>query len=119
MPRVKSGVVSHRRMRKVLRRANGFYGGKHRLYRSAKEALMRAGQYAYRDRKVRKRDFRSLWITRINAAARIHGITYSQLINGLKKANVGVDRKILADLAVNDDATFSQLASVAQQQISA
>ena len=119
MPRVKSGVVSHRRMRKVLKRAKGFYGGKHRLYRSAKEALMRSGQYAYRDRKVRKRDFRSLWITRINAAARIHGLTYSQLINGLKKANVSVDRKILADLAVNDDAVFGQLASVAQKQISA
>src|SRR5208283_657106 len=116
MPRVKSGVVSHRRMRKVLKRAKGFYGGKHRLYRSAKEALMRSGRYAYRDRKVRKRDFRSLWITRINAAARIYGITYSQLITGLKKANITVDRKILADLAVNDVAAFNQLASVAQKQ---
>lgn len=118
MPRVKSGVVSHRRMRKVLKRAKGFYGGKHRLYRSAKEALMRSGRYAYRDRKVRKRDFRSLWITRINAAARIHGLTYSQLINGLKKANITVDRKILADLAVNDIAAFGQLANAAQKQAS-
>ena len=116
MPRVKSGLTSHRRMKKVLKRTKGFYGGKHRLYRSAKEALMRAGQYAYRDRKVRKREFRSLWIVRINAAARNYGLTYGQLIYGLQKANIGVNRKILADLAVNDIKGFGELANLAKKQ---
>jgi large subunit ribosomal protein L20 len=117
MPRVKSGITSHRRLKKVLKRAKGFYGGKHRLYRSAKEALMRAGQYAFRDRRVRKREFRSLWIVRINAAARVHGLSYSQLIFGLTKANVQVDRKILAEMAVNDPAAFGQIVATAQQHL--
>jgi large subunit ribosomal protein L20 len=118
MPRVKSGITSHRRLKKVLKRAKGFYGGKHRLYRSAKEALMRAGQYAFRDRKARKRDFRALWIMRINAAARLQGMSYSQFIRGLTLANIEIDRKSLAELAVSDQTAFNQLIATAQQQIS-
>jgi large subunit ribosomal protein L20 len=117
MPRVKSGITSHRRLKKVLKRAKGFYGGKHRLYRSAKEALMRAGQYAFRDRRVRKREFRSLWIVRINAAARVHGLSYSQLVCGLTKANVQVDRKMLAEMAVNDPSAFGQIVTTAKQHL--
>ncbi len=119
MPRVKSGIISHRRLKKVLKRAKGFYGGKHSLYRSANEALMRAGQYAFRDRRVRKREFRALWIMRINTAVRSYGINYSQLIFGLNKANIQIDRKNMAELAVNDPAAFEQLALTAKSQLSA
>jgi large subunit ribosomal protein L20 len=115
MARVKSGKVSHRRMRKVLKLAKGYRGAKSKLYRSAKEAVMRAGQYAFRDRRVRKRDFRSLWIIRINAAARENGITYRDLMAGLKKAKVALDRKMLAEIAVSDATTFTKLVELAKQ----
>ena len=115
MARVKSGKVSHRRMRKVLKLAKGYRGAKSKLYRSAKEAVMRAGQYAFRDRRVRKRDFRSLWIIRINAAARTNGTTYRDLMAGLKKAKIELDRKMLAEIAVTDAATFSKLVELAKK----
>jgi len=115
MARVKSGKVSHRRMRKVLKLAKGYRGAKSKLYRSAKEAVMRAGQYAFRDRRVRKRDFRSLWIIRINAAARTNGTTYRDLMAGLKKAKVALDRKMLAEIAVSDATTFTKLVELAKQ----
>ncbi|KPK68060.1 50S ribosomal protein L20 [candidate division TA06 bacterium SM1_40] len=114
MPRVRSQVASHRRKRRTLRQAKGYWGGKHRLYRTAKESVMRAGQYAYRDRRRRKRDFRRLWIIRVNAAARLRGLTYASLINGLKRAEVTMDRKMLADLAVRDPQAFDQLAEIAK-----
>ena len=114
MPRVKRAVHSHKKRRKVLKLAKGFRGGHGRLLRSAKEAVARALRYAYRDRRVRKREFRALWITRVNAAARENGISYSRLLFGLKKAGVEVDRKILADLAVNDAAAFQALADKAK-----
>lgn len=114
MPRVKRAVHSHKKRRKVLKAAKGFRGGHGRLLRSAKEAVARALRYAYRDRRVRKREFRALWITRVNAAARENGLSYSRLLFGLKKAGVEVDRKILADLAVNDDAAFRALADKAK-----
>ena len=114
MPRVKRAVHSHKKRRKVLKLAKGFRGGHGRLLRSAKEAVARALRYAYRDRRVKKREFRALWITRVNAAARENGISYSRLLFGLKKAGVEVDRKILADLAVNDAAAFQALAEKAK-----
>jgi large subunit ribosomal protein L20 len=114
MPRVKRAVHSHKKRRKVLKLAKGFRGGHGRLLRSAKEAVARALRYAYRDRRVRKREFRALWITRVNAAARENGLSYSRLLFGLKKAGVEVDRKILADLAVNDAAAFQALADKAK-----
>ncbi|HEX9205100.1 MAG TPA: 50S ribosomal protein L20 [Candidatus Deferrimicrobiaceae bacterium] len=114
MPRVKRAVHSHKKRRKVLKLAKGFRGGHGRLLRSAKEAVARALRYAYRDRRVRKREFRALWITRVNAAARENGLSYSRLLFGLKKAGVEVDRKILADLAVNDSAAFQALAEKAK-----
>jgi large subunit ribosomal protein L20 len=114
MPRVKRAVHSHKKRRKVLKLAKGFRGGHGRLLRSAKEAVARALRYAYRDRRVRKREFRALWITRVNAAARENGLSYSRLLFGLKKAGVEVDRKILADLAVNDAAAFHALAEKAK-----
>ena len=114
MPRVKRAVHSHKKRRKVLKLAKGFRGGHGRLLRSAKEAVARALRYAYRDRRVKKREFRALWITRVNAAARENGISYSRLLFGLKKAGVEVDRKILADLAVNDAAAFQTLAEKAK-----
>ena len=114
MPRVKRAVHSHKKRRKVLKLAKGFRGGHGRLLRSAKEAVARALRYAYRDRRVRKREFRALWITRVNAAARENGISYSRLLFGLKKAGVEVDRKILADLAVSDAAAFQALAEKAK-----
>jgi large subunit ribosomal protein L20 len=114
MPRVKRAVHSHKKRRKVLKLAKGFRGGHGRLLRSAKEAVARALRYAYRDRRVRKREFRALWITRVNAAARENGLSYSRLLFGLKKAGVEVDRKILADLAVNDAAAFQALAEKAK-----
>lgn len=106
MARVKRGVAAKARHKKVLKKAKGYYGARSKLYKTAKQAVIKAGQYAYRDRRQRKRQFRALWITRINAAARLHGMSYSQLINGLNKAEFAVDRKVLADLAVHDPDAF-------------
>src|SRR5207244_4589848 len=117
MVRVKRGVVGHARHRRVLRQTRGFYGTRNRLFKRANEALMKSLQYAYRDRRNRKRDFRRLWITRINAAARINGLSYSTLISGLKRANIDVNRKLLADLAVRDAAAFAKLAEVAKTAV--
>jgi large subunit ribosomal protein L20 len=114
MARVKRGVVAKARHKKILNKAKGYYGARSKVYRVAKQAVIKAGQYAYRDRRVRKREFRSLWITRINAAARLNGLSYSRFINGLSKAGIEVDRKILADLAVHDAAAFSELAEQAK-----
>lgn len=114
MPRVKRGVTARRRHKKILKAAKGYYGARSRVFRVAKQAVIKAGQYAYRDRKQRKREFRSLWIARINAAAREHSLSYSRLIGGLKKACVEIDRKVLADLAVRDKEAFAQLARIAQ-----
>jgi len=119
MPRVKRGVTAHARHKKVLAKAKGFRGRRGNVYRIAKQAVMRAGQYAYRDRRQKKRDFRALWIVRINAAAREFGLTYSTLINGLKKASVEVDRKVLADLAVFDKQAFERIASQAKASLGA
>ncbi len=117
MARVKRGVVARRRHRKVLSRAKGYYGARRKVFRVAKQAVIKAGQYSYRDRRQRKRDFRSLWIQRINAAARENGLSYSRFINGLKRAEVEIDRKVLADLAVNDKAAFKALAEKAQSSL--
>ncbi len=117
MPRVKRGVTAHARHKKVLAKAKGFRGRRGNVYRIAKQAVMRAGQYAYRDRRQKKRDFRALWIARINAAAREFGLTYSKLINGLKKASVEVDRKVLADIAVFDKQAFEKIASQAKASL--
>lgn len=117
MPRVKGRVPSRARRKKVLKAAKGYRGSKGKLYRTAKAQVMRSQSYATRDRKVRKRDFRRLWITRINAAARTNGISYSRLMNGLKLANIDINRKMLADLAINDAAAFSQLVDTAKQQL--
>ncbi len=106
MSRVKRGVTSHARHRKVLKQAKGYYGRRKNTIRVAKQAVEKAGQYAYRDRKVRKRTFRALWIQRINAAARLHGLTYGRFIDGLNKAGIELDRKVLADIAVHEPATF-------------
>ena len=114
MPRVKRGVQAHARHKKVLKAAKGYYGARSKIYRVAKQAVIKAGQYAYRDRRVKKRPFRSLWIQRINAAARLNGMSYSRMVNGLNKAGVIVDRKMLADIAVHDAPAFSQLAEKAK-----
>lgn len=114
MARATNNVAARRRRKKYLKLAKGYRGGRSKLYRTAREAVNRGLKYAYRDRRQRKRDFRSLWIVRINAAARIYGLTYSLLISGLKKAGVNLDRKILADLAVRDSATFGKLAEMAK-----
>jgi len=119
MARVKRGVAAHRRHRKVLLQVKGHRGTRNRLFKRANESLMRSLQYAYRDRRNRKRDMRRLWIQRINAASRLNGLPYSQLIHGLNLAGVTVDRKMLADLAVRDADAFSALASVAKQAIPA
>jgi len=113
MPRVKRGVTAHARHKKVLDKAKGYYGARSKVFRVAKQAVTKAGQYAYRDRRQRKRQFRALWIARINAAARDNGMSYSRLIDGLSKANIEVDRKVLADLAVFDAAGVSALAEQA------
>ena len=118
MPRVKRGVTAHARHKKVLDQAKGYRGRRGSVYRIAKQAVMKAGQYAYRDRRQRKRQFRSLWIVRINAAARELGLTYSVLMNGLKKASIEVDRKVLADLAVFDKPAFAQLANQVKASLS-
>ncbi len=114
MPREKRGVTARARHRKVLANAKGYRGARKNIYRVAKQAVMKAGQYAYRDRRQRKRQFRALWIVRINAAARLSGISYSQMINGLSKAAVEIDRKVLADMAVNDKPGFESLAERAK-----
>lgn len=117
MARVKRGVIAHSRHKKVLGRAKGYYGARRKVFRVAKQAVIRAGQYAYRDRRQRKREFRSLWIQRINAAARLYGLSYSRLIDGLHKAGVEVDRKVLADLAVFDQNAFAALADRAKASL--
>ena len=114
MPRVKRGIVARRRRKKFLKLAKGFVGGRRRMYRHARETVERSWKYAYRDRRVRKREFRKLWIARINAAARENGLSYSRLIHGLKNARIDLDRKILADLAIFDPQAFSQVAEVAK-----
>jgi large subunit ribosomal protein L20 len=118
MPRVKRGVTARRRKKKVLKRASGFRGGRGKLYRTATEAVDKALKHSYRDRRARKRNFRRLWISRINAAARVHNLSYSRFIDGLKKAGVEVNRKMLADLAVRDPNAFAELARIASQQAS-
>ena len=110
MPRVKRGVQAHARHKKVIAEAKGYYGARRKVYRVAKQAVIKAGEYAYRDRRQRKRQFRALWIARINAAARENGLSYSRFINGLSKADIEIDRKVLADLAVLDKAAFIALA---------
>lgn len=117
MPRVKRGVTGHAKHKKVLEQAKGYYGRRKNVYRIATQAVTKAGQYAYRDRRVKKREFRALWIVRINAAAREFGLSYSRFINGLQKANIEVDRKVLADLAVHDRQAFGQLAEQAKASL--
>jgi len=114
MPRVKRGVTAHARHKKILKLAKGYYGARSRVFRVAKQAVIKAGQYAYRDRRQRKRQFRALWITRINAAARESGISYSRLINALKNASINLDRKVLADMAVHDKEGFAELVKQAK-----
>lgn len=114
MARVKGGVVSRRRRKKILKLAKGYYGSKHTLYKTAKEQVMKSYSYAYRDRRQKKRDFRKLWIARINAAARMNGLSYSKFMHGLKLAEIDVNRKMLADLAVNDAAAFTALTEQAK-----
>ena len=116
MPRVKRGVTSKRRHNRILRQAKGYYGGRSKLIKTAREAVERGWKYAYRDRKQRKRVFRALWIARINAAAREHGLSYSRFMDGLKRANVEIDRKVLAQLAVSDPKAFSDLAALAKSK---
>ncbi len=117
MPRVKRGPIARKRRKKILKLAKGYYGSKSKLFRVANQQVMKSLAYAYRDRRQRKRDFRKLWITRINAAARLNGLSYSRFINGLKKANVPINRKLLADMAVNDRLGFDQLAKVARENL--
>ncbi len=117
MPRIKRGNVARKRRKKILKLAKGYYGAKSKLFRIANQQVMKSLSYAYRDRRQCKRNFRKLWIARINAAARIGGISYSRFINGLKKADVQINRKVLADLAVNDKAAFAQLVEVAKNNI--
>ena len=117
MARVKRGVTARRRHKKVLNQAKGYYGARSRVYRVAKQAVIKAGQYAYRDRRQRKRQFRALWIARINAGARELGLSYSRLIAGLKKASIEIDRKVLADLAVNEKAAFTAIVEKAKASL--
>ena len=117
MARVKRGVVARRRHKKILNQAKGYYGARSRVYRVAKQAVIKAGQYAYRDRRNRKRAFRALWIVRINAGARANGLSYSRLIAGLKKANVEIDRKVLADLAMNEQQAFAAVVEKAKASL--
>ena len=119
MPRVKRGVMTRKRHRRIITRAKGYWGARHRWYTQAHEAVMHAAQYAYRDRRVRKREFRKLWIARINAACRAQGVSYSRLINGLTRAGITVDRKVMADLAVKDPAAFTTLVQQANQALAA
>ncbi|MBO1514267.1 50S ribosomal protein L20 [Metabacillus bambusae] len=117
MPRVKGGIVSRKRRKKVLKLAKGYFGSKHTLYKVANQQVMKSLMYAYRDRRQKKRDFRKLWITRINAAARVNGLSYSRLMHGLKLAGIEVNRKMLADLAIADEKAFAQLADAAKAQL--
>ncbi len=117
MPRVKGGYTTRRRRKAILKLAKGYYGSKHALYRTAHEQVMRSLAYAYRDRKVRKRDFRKLWITRINAACQLNGLKYSRFIYGLNQADVAINRKMLAEMAVNDAEGFTKLCDIAKQGI--
>ena len=116
MPRVKNGVAHHARKKKIMEAAKGARGGRSKLYKAAKETMERAMRYAYRDRRKKKSEFRMLWITRINAAARIHGLSYSRMMNGLRKAGLDINRKMLADLAVRDEAAFAKFAELAKGQ---
>ena len=117
MARVKRAMMTRKRRKQVMKLAKGYFGGKSKLFRTAKEAVMKSGQYAYIGRKQRKRDFRRLWITRISAAAKINGMNYSTFMNGLKKAGICLNRKMLAELAVNDKAAFTQLTELAKSKI--
>src|SRR5690554_55298 len=117
MARVKRGVIARRRHKKILKQAKGYYGARSRVFRVAKQAVIKAGQYAYRDRRQRKRQFRQLWIARINAGARVNCLYYSKFINGLKKASIEIDRKILADLAVHEKAAFAALVEKAKASL--
>jgi len=119
MPRVKRGVTARARHKKVLALAKGFRGRRNNVFRIAKQAVMKAGQYAYRDRRAKKREFRRLWIARINAASRSLGLTYSKFIAGIKKASIEIDRKVLADMAVNDPAAFASIVEKAKAQLAA
>ena len=119
MPRAKRSVASRARRKKVLKQAKGYYGARSRSFKAAKQAVIRAGQYAYRDRRQRKRQFRSLWILRINAAARQHGLSYSRFINGLKRAQIDMDRRVLADLAMHEQEAFDALAEKAKAALAA
>ena len=119
MARVKRGVIARRRHKKILKQAKGYYGARSRVFRVAKQAVIKAGQYAYRDRRQRKRQFRRLWIVRINAASRMQGLSYSRFMNGLKQSSIEVDRKILADLAVNDPVAFAAIAEKAKSALAA
>ncbi|OYD08607.1 50S ribosomal protein L20 [Paludifilum halophilum] len=116
MARVKGGTVTRRRRKKVLKLARGYFGSKHTLFKTAKQQVMKSLMYAYRDRRQKKRDFRKLWITRINAAARMNGLSYNKMMHGLKQAGVDINRKMLADLAVNDEKAFSELADLAKEK---
>lgn len=118
MPRVKRGVTARESHKKILKKAKGYYGARSKVFRVAKQAVTKAGQYAYRDRRQRKRQFRALWIVRINAAARENGLSYSQLINGLKKSEIEIDRKVLADIAVFDKSAFTAIAEKAKAGLS-
>ncbi len=119
MARVKRGVQAGRRHKKILSKAKGYYNARRKVFRAAKQAVIKAGQYAYRDRRAKKRDFRALWIARINAAARDQGLSYSRLINGLLKAGIEIDRKILAELAVHDAPAFAAICEQAKAQLKA
>ena len=119
MARVKRGVTAGRRHKKVLAKAKGYYNARRKIYRAAKQAVIKAGQYAYRDRRAKKRDFRALWITRINAAARVHEMSYSRLIAGLRLAGIEIDRKLLADLAIHDANAFGVIAGQAKAALAA
>lgn len=119
MPRVKGGTVTRQRRRRVLKLAKGYYGSKHALFKTAKQQVMKSGQYAYRDRRQKKRDFRRLWITRINAAARTNGLSYSRMMHGLKLAGIDINRKMLAELAVTDAQAFASLAETAKSKLNA
>lgn len=119
MARVKRGTIARARHKKVLKQAKGYYGARSRVYRVAVQAVTKAGQYAYRDRRQRKRQFRQLWIARINAGAREHGLSYSRMINGMKKANIEIDRKVLSDMAIFDKAAFGVIAEQAKAALSA
>jgi len=117
MARIKRGVVAKARHKKILGKAKGYYGARSKIYRVAKQAVIKAGQYAYRDRRQRKRQFRALWITRINAASRLHGLSYSRLVNGLHRAEIDIDRKVLADIAVHDPEAFGAIAAKAKANL--